>query len=538
MRFLGSSYLLIIICLLTHGNYFAQSVVYSEDFSNAPDFEINYSVEQGEYFQWDSDEEIYKIRLRERHDVYKFAYSENFEIIDNKSFTVSVDMYVKESSFGFPMGLRLVETGQAEGLSIYHNGSQDPFFVINDGNTNTFNTPYVQYNTWYRIKINFNNVISSADIEVNNRETGEIIYSVQEVNFEPVKFNRFALGWHTLNSDGSWGEIFYDNLFVSIVQDNYNVLAHWDFNEMSGDILNDRSGNGHNGNIVNPNWTSGQDEGALKFNGVNTEVNVPSGSAFGGFNELTVEAVVKISEMPQPGEYRWIVGVYDEFKGFNSSTMQTFWLGLVNRNGNNELHFGVRTDANARYDGRGVAYQSNTIPLNQWIHIAGVYDHGTLKIYLNGEEKAEHYHPDAKLKVSNTDLTIGWARGTDNDNVGGNTYFDGYIDDIIIKNSTEVVTNIENINNEGIEKRFILCYNYPNPFNPTTVITYQLPEATHVILKVYNILGEEITTLIDEYKQSGRYNVEFNASNLVSGIYIYKLEAGNFIDVKKMVLMR
>jgi hypothetical protein len=80
--------------------------------------------------------------------------------------------------------------------------------------------------------------------------------------------------------------------------------------------------------------------------------------------------------------------------------------------------------------------------------------------------------------------------------------------------------------------------NFPNPFNPTTTITYQIPEISFVTLKVYDVLGKEITTLVNEEKPAGNYVVEFNAINLPSGIYFCRINAGNFVETKKMVLMK
>jgi hypothetical protein len=99
-----------------------------------------------------------------------------------------------------------------------------------------------------------------------------------------------------------------------------------------------------------------------------------------------------------------------------------------------------------------------------------------------------------------------------------------------------------------IPLEFALMQNYPNPFNPSTVISYQLPVSSDVTLKVYDVLGNEVATLVDEEKPAGNYEVEFsakggsasggNAYNLASGIYFYKLQAGNFIETKKMLLMK
>lgn len=85
---------------------------------------------------------------------------------------------------------------------------------------------------------------------------------------------------------------------------------------------------------------------------------------------------------------------------------------------------------------------------------------------------------------------------------------------------------------------FNLYQNYPNPFNPSTTIQYSLSSSQFVTLKVYDVLGNEISTLIDEHKQAGFYEVSFNASSLPSGIYFYKLQFGSLIETKKMMLIK
>ena len=85
---------------------------------------------------------------------------------------------------------------------------------------------------------------------------------------------------------------------------------------------------------------------------------------------------------------------------------------------------------------------------------------------------------------------------------------------------------------------FALLQNYPNPFNPSTVISFQLPVSGDVLLKIYDILGNEIATLVDEYKPVGNFEVEFDASRLASGIYFYQLKVGEFIQTRKMLLIK
>ena len=85
---------------------------------------------------------------------------------------------------------------------------------------------------------------------------------------------------------------------------------------------------------------------------------------------------------------------------------------------------------------------------------------------------------------------------------------------------------------------FELSQNYPNPFNPNTVISYQLPVSGNVTLKVYDVLGNEIVTLVNEEKPAGSYGVEFDGSNLSSGVYFYQLRATDYLQTKKMILLR
>ncbi|HSW54190.1 MAG TPA: T9SS type A sorting domain-containing protein [Ignavibacteriaceae bacterium] len=91
-------------------------------------------------------------------------------------------------------------------------------------------------------------------------------------------------------------------------------------------------------------------------------------------------------------------------------------------------------------------------------------------------------------------------------------------------------------------KEFVLYQNYPNPFNPKSVIGYQLPVNGNVTLKVYDILGNEVITLVDEYRAAGKYEIEFNLAsgirNPASGVYFYKLIAGEFTQTRKMILLR
>lgn len=114
---------------------------------------------------------------------------------------------------------------------------------------------------------------------------------------------------------------------------------------------------------------------------------------------------------------------------------------------------------------------------------------------------------------------------------------DGTVDDTItIANQITGVTNDKSLLN--LPNTFYLSQNYPNPFNPITVIKYDLPISSRVVLKIYDILGKEVSELVNEIKPAGGYEVKFDATGFASGIYFYRLQAGDFTETKKMILMK
>ena len=110
----------------------------------------------------------------------------------------------------------------------------------------------------------------------------------------------------------------------------------------------------------------------------------------------------------------------------------------------------------------------------------------------------------------------------------------------VIASKTKYSNVLTGVENQTTEKplEFKLDQNYPNPFNPSTTISYQIPSASYVTLKVYDILGKEVATLVNRQENMGEHSVIFNAKNLTSGIYFYKLQAGNYIAIKKLVLLK
>jgi plastocyanin len=101
-----------------------------------------------------------------------------------------------------------------------------------------------------------------------------------------------------------------------------------------------------------------------------------------------------------------------------------------------------------------------------------------------------------------------------------------------------IVTGVDNKQTVGQPAFFGLEQNSPNPFNPSTTIRFELPHASNVSLTVYNLLGQEVATLVNEEKSAGIFDVQFNATTLASGVYVYRMQAGSFVETKKLILIR
>jgi photosystem II stability/assembly factor-like uncharacterized protein len=160
------------------------------------------------------------------------------------------------------------------------------------------------------------------------------------------------------------------------------------------------------------------------------------------------------------------------------------------------------------------------------------------------------------IVLAGTDLAPSWIYASFDNGVSFSPYSEGLADrasvEVIAVNDTFMFAGTDD---HGVWRRlrpgivsvqaeleipqdFYLAQNYPNPFNPRTTISYTIPSDGFVKLSVYNTIGEEVRTIVNEFKEAGSYDENFNASELSSGIYFYKLQAGNFVQTKKMILMK
>ncbi|MCH8325347.1 MAG: T9SS type A sorting domain-containing protein [Bacteroidetes bacterium] len=121
--------------------------------------------------------------------------------------------------------------------------------------------------------------------------------------------------------------------------------------------------------------------------------------------------------------------------------------------------------------------------------------------------------------------------------VSGTNIFAGTFGGVFTSTLSDIITDVKEISN-SIPNNFVLSQNYPNPFNPSTNINFSVPLSSFVSVKVYDVLGKEVASLVNEELKAGSYKFNFNAKGLTSGVYFYRVTAGNFTQTKKMILLR
>lgn len=194
---------------------------------------------------------------------------------------------------------------------------------------------------------------------------------------------------------------------------------------------------------------------------------------------------------------------------------------------------------------------NNSLPVELSSFSAVIVNSG-IKLNWRTETEVNNYGFEVERQVGSRQSAvgnwemIGFVEGHGNSNSPKEYSF---IDDNVL--SGKYAYRLKQIDNDGTYEfskvieidvdaplGYELSQNYPNPFNPATTIRYSLPETGKVKLAIYDVLGQEVKTLVDEIKEAGVHTISFNASNLNSGIYFYKLEADNFVNIKKMSLIK
>jgi len=306
-----------------------------------------------------------------------------------------------------------------------------------------------------------------------------------------------------------------------------HLVAHYLFNGNA----NDSSGFGNHG-IVNGAQLAAdrfdKPNSAFFFDGQDDNVTIASTSALNFRNAISVNFWMRIDEFFEREAYP-----------ISHGNWENRWKISVT---NQKIRWTVKTDTTANTGIKDL--DSETIlQLGKYYNVCTVYDGLRFEIYIDGDLNSAGEWGGRILQTP-LDLLIGQA-------IPGNANynFKGIIDDIQIYNkglsSDEIRelydtgTQISQDANPGLPTKFVLHQNYPNPFNPKTVISWQLAVGSEVDLSVFNLLGEQIAILINEFQPPGNYQVEWNASDLSSGIYIYRLTTrGGFTSTKKLVLLK
>jgi len=303
------------------------------------------------------------------------------------------------------------------------------------------------------------------------------------------------------------------------------LISYWKLEEVDDTTAIDIIGT-NNGSIANnPLSVDGILGNALFFDGTDDYVEIPNSTSLDiGTDGVTVSVWVNLKYLPK--EMPTSIGPIYDAPQDSYVIYEDKW--------NRELRFKVSTENGAERPG----IPNDDLVKGEWLHIVGVYDGAQALIYLNGVKKDSHPGLTGTVKADQV------ARiGQD-----GSHYFNGAIDNLQIFNrgltpeeitslyTGDIVTDI--IESELLPTKYSLEQNYPNPFNPSTKIRFSLPERSEVTLEIYNVIGERVSELLHGTLNVGHHEIEFRNSNLSSGIYFYRLNAGNFSEVKKMILLK
>ena len=188
----------------------------------------------------------------------------------------------------------------------------------------------------------------------------------------------------------------------------------------------------------------------------------------------------------------------------------------------------------------GENYPKYTVGWNKTLISGNTYQ-VTLNIYQAVNTNPSYFTMPVKIRFNTTlgDTTITFFNDAQNQNyqfqINGNPQSIVFDPGNWILKTLQGVTEVEDL---SVPIQYSLSQNYPNPFNPTTTLEFSLPQNSFVTLKVFNVLGKEVATLVNGPVEAGKHKLNFDASNLNSGVYFYKIEADNFVDTKKMILLK
>ncbi len=323
-----------------------------------------------------------------------------------------------------------------------------------------------------------------------------------------------------------------------------SLVGFWTFDDSTAV---DSSVYANNGTLSgDPMIINGMKGNAMYFDGIDDQVVIDDENSLDTDSSMTIalwimpdsvspggaKPMSKWYSAPQEGDWLLSLSSQDSCGG----DCVSYYFGFANYNvyGTNSGWFSISP--------HDVDYY---LILGEWNFIAVTFDTGFVNLYYNGDL----IYTDTTI-IKYTSLN---EYGTDDIYIGryhtGNPgySFKGGLDEIRIYNRPLSAGEINDIYNQvtlvennvnNLPEEFALSQNYPNPFNPNTKIKYSVPQLSQVQIKVFDIIGNKIETLVNEEKHAGQYEVEFNARSLASGIYFYQLKSDSFLKTKKMVLMK
>jgi hypothetical protein len=292
---------------------------------------------------------------------------------------------------------------------------------------------------------------------------------------------------------------------------------------------NDQSGFNNNGTVNGAILVAdrfGVSSRAYGFNGSTANIRVPNSSSLNCSNAITVSFWMKASNM-----------LNREMFPLSHGSWQNRW--KVSIIPERKIRWTIKTTGGViDLDSR------TTVAAGTYYFVTGVYNGADCELYVNGElERFASW--SGTILTPSIDLMVGQMLPTDAD-----YNFQGVVDDIRIHNYAlnypdvqslyQLTSAIHQEGDGGLPRETALFQNYPNPFNPTTTIRYAIPVGTYnyTSLQIYDILGREVATLVHERKEPGMYTVQFDGGGLASGVYLYRLTAGSFVQTHTMILMR
>jgi hypothetical protein len=331
-----------------------------------------------------------------------------------------------------------------------------------------------------------------------------------------------------------------------------SLVGFWTFDDSTGV---DSSSYGNNGILSgDPMIINGMKGSAIYFDGINDQVVINDENSLDTDSSMTIalwimpdsvnsggaKVMSKWYSAPEQGDWLLSLSSRDSCNG----TCVSYYFGFAN--------YSVYGTTNGWFS-IGPHNLDYYLLLGEWNFIAVTFDTGFVNLYYNGEL----IYTDTTI-IKYTSLN---EYGTDDIYIGRyhtgnpNYSFKGGLDEIRIYNrplsASEIndiynqVTQVEN-NINNLPEEFALSQNYPNPFNPSTRIKYSITQTSKVIIRIFDILGNEIETLVNEEKPTGIYEIEWNATDLPSGVYFYNIKAVDpstgsgqvFVETKKMVLLK